>query len=922
DFDFGAYELAAIRGATWHDLNRDGVRDAGEPGHNGWTLRLLDGASGEPIASAVSADVDLDGSGDIDPYAERGVFAFEGLGPGPFELRAVGRFGWEPTAPAGGTQTVGLSSGEDRADADFGMFRLAQVRGQVWEDLDGDGARDDGEPGLDGWTVELIDSATGAVVQWRQTGTIDLDGDGAIDPQAERGVYDFQGLSAGGREVRLVGRFGWTQTAPAETVWAMDLADGEVVEDADFALHAAPAEISGVVWLDEDGSGGRGPDEPGVDGMIVQLVDPATGQVVGTTISEGRDLNGNGVPDPLTESGHYRFEGLRHGSYELRVNVPPQWRQAYPPLAFSAAQTRTDTLYHPGPLSLGLALPATPEGDGTLTLSAVADLAGPEEFLSVYLDGAWLADAFVDGGDSYHPVDAVIAIPADVLSAAGADGMVSVTIEPSPAVENLTGSERITVELACATTGVRAVDVGAGQTIGGLQFALAPPSANNPPTLSTVGTFTGGLEDAPYVITYEQLAAAADAGDVEGQPICFRVESVSSGTLRKGDDPVWAGVTLIGPGGEVTWTPAAEASGTLGAFRTRAWDGKGASAMAAQVLVQVQAVNDAPTLTSIDTMTGGTENEPFVLTYEMLAAAGDAADAEGDAIAFRVESVPAGSAEKDGQAVTPGVTVLAAGESLTWTPPAGAFGTVEALRVRAWDGHAVSAQAAGVNVELLALDHPPTLTGIETLTGAVEDVAYAVTHAALLASSDAAAPSGRDIRFRIESVTSGSATMDGEPVVGGSTLLEPGQTVLWRGPANEHGLMEAFTVVAWDGNLASDATVPVRIDVAPVNDAPTARDDHATTSDQTPAADIDVLANDTDVEGDPLTVSGFTAPAHGTATDNGDGTFTYAPAPDFVGADSFTYTVDDGQGGTSVGVVTITVKGANDPPVAGDDDAS
>ena len=59
-----------------------------------------------------------------------------------------------------------------------------------------------------------------------------------------------------------------------------------------------------------------------------------------------------------------------------------------------------------------------------------------------------------------------------------------------------------------------------------------------------------------------------------------------------------------------------------------------------------------------------------------------------------------------------------------------------------------------------------------------------------------------------------------------------------------------------------------------------------------------LLGNDTDVDLDTLSIASFTQPANGTLIDNGDGTFTYSPTADFNGADSFSYTVSDGNGGT------------------------
>ena len=71
-----------------------------------------------------------------------------------------------------------------------------------------------------------------------------------------------------------------------------------------------------------------------------------------------------------------------------------------------------------------------------------------------------------------------------------------------------------------------------------------------------------------------------------------------------------------------------------------------------------------------------------------------------------------------------------------------------------------------------------------------------------------------------------------------------------------------------------------------------------------------------DVDGDPLTVTEVSQPSNGSAKLNPDNTILYAPAPDFYGNDSFTYIISDGNGGTAVASVAITVNPVNDPPVA------
>ncbi|MBL7187982.1 MAG: tandem-95 repeat protein [Phycisphaerae bacterium] len=132
---------------------------------------------------------------------------------------------------------------------------------------------------------------------------------------------------------------------------------------------------------------------------------------------------------------------------------------------------------------------------------------------------------------------------------------------------------------------------------------------------------------------------------------------------------------------------------------------------------------------------------------------------------------------------------------------------------------------------------------------------------------------------------------------------------------NFHG-EDSFTYEVNDGKGGTD-TATVTITVNPVNDAPVANDDTATTDEDTPVT-IDVLANDTDVDNDTLTAGALSDPANGTATINSYGNIIYTPDPDFNGSDSFNYTVSDGNGGLDTAAVTIEVSPVNDVPVAED----
>jgi hypothetical protein len=125
---------------------------------------------------------------------------------------------------------------------------------------------------------------------------------------------------------------------------------------------------------------------------------------------------------------------------------------------------------------------------------------------------------------------------------------------------------------------------------------------------------------------------------------------------------------------------------------------------------------------------------------------------------------------------------------------------------------------------------------------------------------------------------------------------------------------DSFTYTLSDGKETGTAAVTVKVNSR--NDVPTANKDAATV-DEDSSVVIDVLANDSDVEGDPLRLLSVSVPAHGKALIE-SGAVRYTPAANFFGRDSFTYTVTDNKD-SSTATVTIDVLPVDDDPVARDD---
>ncbi len=166
------------------------------------------------------------------------------------------------------------------------------------------------------------------------------------------------------------------------------------------------------------------------------------------------------------------------------------------------------------------------------------------------------------------------------------------------------------------------------------------------------------------------------------------------------------------------------------------------------------------------------------------------------------------------------------------------------------------------------------------------------------------------------------ANGDGLTVVAGTYETDHGSVTISEDgsftytPEADYNGEDSFTYTVSDGTVTDTGTVTLTVN--PVNDGVVAVDD-AYTLDEEGTVSGNVLENDTDADGDSLTVvAGTYGTDHGSVTLAEDGAFTYTPDADFSGTDSTTYAVSDGSS-TDTGTITFTVEAGNDPPVAADD---
>ncbi|PID48466.1 MAG: hypothetical protein CR991_11680 [Proteobacteria bacterium] len=279
-------------------------------------------------------------------------------------------------------------------------------------------------------------------------------------------------------------------------------------------------------------------------------------------------------------------------------------------------------------------------------------------------------------------------------------------------------------------------------------------------------------------------------------------------------------------------------------------------------------------------------------------------------------SVLANDTDQDGDTLTiNGVTqgnngnVITDGNSVTYIPNTGFSGT-DSFTYTIDDGRG-GTDTATVNV---VVDAAPNQAPTANNDAATTPYETAITIDVLSNDAD---PEHDSLTL----VSASEASHGTTSVVAGKVVYTPN-----AGYAGSDSF--SYTIKDGNGNTAN-GTVNITVKEAIIiNSNPVATDDHASTT-RNVSVTINVLANDTDAEGDTLSIIDVSGASHG-STRLSDNQVIYTPHTDYIGTDSFIYTVDDGQGGTDRASVSVSIArnpseppegSSNQAPVATDDSA-
>ena len=876
-----------VTGVVFSDLNGNGTRDGGEPGLAGVSVQVgartvVTNASGSYTATAIpagSVTVDV-----VDGTLPAGVVQTAGTDPNTLVV-------------SGG---VTVSAG---ADGYQPPVATGSVTGVVFNDLNGNGSRDTGEPGLAGVSVDV-----GAQ-------TVVTDG---------LGVYLATGVQVGSvtvdvNEASLPA--GSVQTAGVDPTTVTVAADATADAGADGFQQRGS--IAGLVFSDTNGNGAQDVGELGIGGVtvlvgVLNVTTDANGNYGATNLAPGSitiDVVEASLPagavqtagtDPSSvtvtagvtaDAGAdgYQQRGTVSGVVFDDVNGNGSRDAGEPGLAgvdvLVGAQTVTTNA---AGVYTAVGVPV-----GTVTVDVVqaslpagmTQTAGVDPS-TVTVTGGATVDAGIDGYRLATTTGTVSGVVFNDLDGngtrdAGEPGLAGVDVQVNGAVVTTDGTGVYTATGVPAGTATVAV-VNATLPSGWTQTAGTDPS--------TVTVTAGATADAGV----DGYQAPAGTGSVTG--VIFA--DLNGNGARDASEPGLANVA-VQVGGQTATTDV------NGVYTV---NGIAPGAVTVDVV--------EASLPAGSVQTAGLDPSTVTVIVDTTADAGaDGYQAQGSVTGTVFDDLNGNGARDAGEPGLADVDVLVGGQTVTtdangvYTATTVAAGTVIVDVVDATLPAGVT-QTAGTDPTTVTVNggasadagidgyRAPTATG--TVTGVVFDDANGN------GVQDPGEPGLPAVSVVVNGVTvitdgTGSYTASGVPV--GPVVVDVVDATVPAGRVVTTG-NDPTTVMVTAGGTATVAT-----GYRPGNRPPIADDEVETTPQGTPVT-ISVLVGDSDPDGDTLSVIAVTSPANGAAAINADGTVTYTPNPGFVGTDTFTYTVSDGRGGSTTATVTVTVTAIDHLPVA------
>lgn len=274
--DFGNYNTTGIAGVVFHDLNANGLKDFGEPGLSEWLINLY--RNGEVVDSRYTDS--------------KGGYLFSNLEPATYQVSVDSQESWYQSSPSdSGFYTITLNSGDTEIDVNFGVYKYGSISGLVFNDKNGNKAKDESENFLANVRVYI----SGLKVDSTLTDSI--------------GSYNFTNLIPGEYLISIKIPVGWTQSFPESVAYHLvKLKSNEVFDNKLFGLYEL-CKISGFLYNDFNGDGIKNNEDLPLVNWLVRL-----------------SKNSVMMDSVLTDSiGYYEFKNLMIGEYFVQEKLQQGW---------------------------------------------------------------------------------------------------------------------------------------------------------------------------------------------------------------------------------------------------------------------------------------------------------------------------------------------------------------------------------------------------------------------------------------------------------------------------------------------------------------------------------------------------------------------------------------------------------------------